>query len=209
MYRSYSVFVWRNIAIIAVFGGGGFLLGYVFAGLFVGTLLCLIWHLLHFYDLQRWLREDLTAPPPPMQDRFWLDIQHRLLRLQQRGRKRRRKLKRVCQDFLDAISSMPDGVVLLDRDLKVEWCNRTATDFLGLDREKDKDLLISTLIRQPAFIEFINRRQWQNKVEIGAPGNPEQRFSLRLVEFGKKRYLLMVSDITEIRRVDRMRVVFV
>jgi two-component system phosphate regulon sensor histidine kinase PhoR len=202
---------WRHALIIVFSGIAGFLINHTFAGLFAGTLLCLIWHLVHLQLLLRWLQRDFAPPFPPMQDRVWLHIRQTLLQWRDREQKRKRKHKpkRIFQQFLDAIAALPDGVILLNRGKQVEWCNQAAKDFLGLAVEKDIGLPIGTLIRQPAFVEFLNRWRADEKVEIGSPLNPEQWLCLRLVNFGKKRHLLLVTDVSETRRVERMRRDFV
>lgn len=201
----------RNILLIA--GGGfiGLLIDQIFAALFLATLICLFWQLFHFYQLNRWLQHNIREKesPPQVRDPFWTGIYRTVSSLQQHERKRKRKMKRILQQFLDAISALPDAVILLDKNEQVEWCNQAAQNFLGLDPSRDIGLPIRTLIRQPSFIEFLSQWQKDESIIISSPLKSELQLKVRMLAFGKKRRLLLLTDVSEALRVERMRRDFV
>ena len=204
--------IWRNALVISACGIFGIFIEQIFAALFLGTLGCLIWHLTHLYQLDRWLNEGIKESLPSVSDSFWANIYRAFFQLNQRERKRKRKIKRIVQQFLDAISALPDAVILLNKDEQVEWLNRAAQESLGLDPARDVGLPIHTLIRQPIFVEFLGRWQQAEQDEdvvISSPLDAELQFSVRIVAFGKKRHLLLAIDISEAHRVERMRRDFV
>ena len=57
--------------------------------------------------------------------------------------------------FRQAMSLLPDGVVIMDDVLFLEWCNPAAQRHLGLQLERDKGMRVTNLIRNPAFIDYI------------------------------------------------------
>lgn len=209
MRRPLLEIIWRNVFVISCCGLFGIFLDQIFAALFIGTLVCLVWHLTHLYHLDRWLNEGIRDSLPSVFDSFWASIYRAFFQLHLRERKRKRKIKRILQQFLDAISALPDAVILLDKDEQVEWCNRAAQNFLGLDPVRDIGLPIHTLIRQPVFVEFLARWQQDEEIIISSPLDSELQLNVRMVAFGKKRHLLLATDISEARRVERMRRDFV
>jgi two-component system phosphate regulon sensor histidine kinase PhoR len=60
-------------------------------------------------------RRRACAAPAPAREQQVLDAERRL------------------QEFLAAIQASPNGVVLLDRDGRIEWCNQTAAEHFGFD----------------------------------------------------------------------------
>ena len=55
------------------------------------------------------------------------------------------------EEFLVALESSPNGVVLLDENGRIEWCNLTAATHFGFDAERDRLQSIGNLVRDPAF----------------------------------------------------------
>ena len=70
----------------------GLLVDQLLLVLFLGVSVCLVWHQVRLYRLERWIRKDMRVPPP-LQDDIWDDVYRRILRLRHRGRKRKRKLE--------------------------------------------------------------------------------------------------------------------
>lgn len=54
-------------------------------------------------------------------------------------------------EFLSAIQASPSGVVLLDAQGRIEWCNQMATQHFGFDAQRDVMQHIANLVREPAF----------------------------------------------------------
>jgi two-component system phosphate regulon sensor histidine kinase PhoR len=105
------------------------------------------------------------------------------------------------QSFLSAIHASPNGVVVLDADQRIEWCNQTAADLLGLDAARDVGQHLVHLVRYPAVVDYIAAADWSHEVRF-------ERLALQLHPYHNQA-LLLVRDITDIERADRMRRDFV
>lgn len=121
--------------------------------------------------------------------------------------------KAQLTDFLLAIQSSPNGVVLLDKAGHIEWCNTAGGAHWGLDSQRDLGQLITHLVRDPAFLALMH---------ASAPGVVEQRLEGRGVTgagpvvlgvivhgYGEGRRLLLSRDVTLQDQAEAMRRDFV
>jgi len=58
--------------------------------------------------------------------------------------------------FRQTLSALPDGVVLLRKDLVIQWMNRIAERDLSLDPEKDVGKKLTDVFTNPEFIHHIS-----------------------------------------------------
>ena len=56
--------------------------------------------------------------------------------------------------FRQTLSALPDGVVLLRKDLVIQWMNRIAERDLSLDPEKDVGKKLTDVFTNPEFSTF-------------------------------------------------------
>ena len=196
----------------------GFLLGgALFVGWLIGypqTLLLiamggyLAWHLYNLYRLERWYHKRKRFHPPEAGG-IWGEVFHDIYLLQQRNRKRKRKLARMLSRFNESTSAMPDATVVLNADDQIEWFNKAAERYLGLNPKQDVGQRIDNLLRHPSFIEFLSRGDFSKPLELPSPMGNEHTLSIRVVPYGNKRRLLVVRDITRMKHLERVRQDFV
>lgn len=205
--------LWRIVAgtltVLMLAGLLGLLLGRPFLLLCLGALACLSWQFLHLYWLDRWLLSDLKAPTPQALDGFWREVYDYFLRLRQRNRRRKRKLSRTLQNFQQGVSAIPDAIVVLNKQDQVVWCNLAAQRLLGLGPMRDRGLAIASLVRHPAFIDYLGAWPERESVLFNSPVDTEIKLRARLLPYTKKQQLLWVSDVSQSQRVEQMRRDFV
>ena len=159
----------------------------------------------------RWLRApDVRALPRV--DGLWGEAVDRMRRALAQREQRAEDGERRLEAFLDAIRASPNGVVLLDAEGRIEWCNDTATDHLGLDPRRDLQQHIVNLLRDPEFAAFFHGRSREQDVVVPAPGSTPARpvkLSLRLHPYGEGRLLLLSRDVTALEQAEFMRRDFV
>ncbi|MFX7090615.1 PAS domain-containing protein, partial [Acinetobacter baumannii] len=56
------------------------------------------------------------------------------------------------EQFLSAIEASPNGVLMLDAQEHILWCNRSSADHFSLDPKRDLQQRITNLVRAPAFV---------------------------------------------------------
>ena len=158
-------------------------------------------------QLLHWLRGSQTAGAP-RDTGWWGELGYRIERsLRLRDRAVERESQRLAH-FLSAIEASPNGVILLDEQDQIEWCNQIAADHCGLDPVRDRQQRITNLVRAPAFVAFLQAPSAGEPLLIASPGGPRS-LSLILRPYGDGQRLLLTQDITERERADAMRRDFV
>ena len=88
------------------------------------------------YRVRSWLRHGDLAMAPQMSG-WWGVLSDRARKLL---RERERSIdagEQRLKDFLSAIQASPNGVLMLDANAQIEWCNQTAATHLGIHPERD------------------------------------------------------------------------
>lgn len=137
------------------------------------------------------------------------DRARRLLRDQSRDLKHSNQR---LDDFLAAIQASPNGVVLLDKNQQIEWCNLTAASHFGLNPAKDISQHITNLVRDPDFKTYLAAEDYVNDVTISGKNNSSNRASRLAVHvhrYGEGKKLLLSNDVTAIEAAESMRRDFV
>ncbi len=161
--------------------------------------------------LERWLRS--TGLDHPLKwSGVWLEIGHRIQRLLKQREKATAELEQRLRDFLQAIQASPNGVILLDSEGRIEWCNGTASAHLGLDIHRDHLQHIVHLVRDPVFSKYYAQDRHHEEVTIdgrAATLSRNIKLSVHLHAYGEGRQLLLTRDITTLAQADAMRRDFV
>ena len=166
------------------------------------------YHLWHLAKLARWLADPLTGRVPEGRG-SWDDILTALHRHERDGVRREQLLAESLIRFRRAAQALPDGVVILDAENRIEWCNDTAVAQLGLDARRDAGQAIGNLIRAPAFVEYLAGGDHARALPIKVPVGSTGVLALQLIPYGEAQKLLLARDVTQEERIDTMRRDFV
>ena len=180
--------------------------GAVFGGA-LGAAALAAWDNVRGRAVMDWLRAPQAGLAPRVVG-WWGEMACRIERaLRQRDADIAQEKQRL-QEFLQAIEASPNGVLLLDQGDQIEWCNKTAAEHFGLDRERDRRQRVTNLVRTPAFVLYMQRGQYDESVAITAPGG---RGTLQVLvrRYGDGMKLMLSQDITERERAEAMRRDFV
>ena len=165
----------------------------------------LLWHAKHLARLHRWL-----AHPGPGQvpegESIWDKVLAALHRFERAAAKREDGLADALASMRRAVQALPDGVVILDRANRIEWCNLTAEGHLQLDGQTDIGQNIANLVREPEFIEYLRA---PGKGAVRVERGHKRALTLQLIPFGQSQKLLLSRDVTQAERLDAMRRDFV
>jgi two-component system, OmpR family, phosphate regulon sensor histidine kinase PhoR len=157
---------------------------------------------LHYlYRLSRWL-DNPTHSKLPDGWGAWTDIFARLYRMRRDDEKNQIELAEWLARFRQAMSLLPDGVVIMDDVLFLEWCNPAAQKHLGLQLERDKGMRVTNLIRNPAFIDYIILGRYEQPLTLSVK---ERKLIVQIIPFENRRQILVTHDATESERIDMMR----
>src|ERR1700692_474923 len=107
-----------------------------------GIALLAITQLHYLYRLSIWL-DNPDQEKLPDGWGAWTDIFARLYRLRRDDEKNQTELTEWLARFRQAMHLLPDGVVIMDDVLFLEWCNPAAEQHLGLTHERDKGMRVT------------------------------------------------------------------
>ena len=179
-----------------------------FAGALAGVALAVAYDLLRARPLLNWLRGTQTQDAP-RNTGFWGELAYRVERaLRSREQDLAHERERLAQ-LLSAIDASPNGVILIDENERIEWCNATAADHLGLEPTRDLRQRVTNLVRAPAFVAHLQAGKSDQAVTFELPGRPGA-LAVWVRPYGAEgQKLLLTQDITERLRTDEMRRDFV
>ncbi len=189
----------------------GVRLGLQVVGAVMGlTTVATLWALREEWRSRRlidWLRRDVDAPAPTLPGR-WGDVAYHT---EKALRARERELAAAHADqaqFLEAFEATPNGVLLLDERHHVVWCNRVAADHFGLDPERDRLQLITNLVRQPAFVDYLLLGEHDEPLIMNSPRH-QGSLSILVRRYSADRLMILMQDISAREQADAMRREFV
>ncbi len=150
------------------------------------------------------LREWLTAPDLhaiPDGSGAWRDIFSRLQALRKKERKQHLELGNALERFRLAAQALPDGVILLDDRMHIEWLNDAACRHFAFDPARDIGTLAGQLIRQSEFHNLMGAYRaapGQRSALLRASANGSERvLSVMLLPFADTGTLLVSTDVSE------------
>jgi len=163
------------------------------------------YHVRHLARLSLWLADPIPGRVPEGSG-TWDDVLSALHKYERAAVRRESLLEDALTRFRRAAQALPDGVVMLDGESHIEWCNNAAAAQLGLDPRADVGQAIANLLRAPAFVDYLAARDQAGAVrmQIG-----DAVFALQLVPYGESQKLLLSRDVTQAERLETMRRDFV
>src|SRR3974390_1671702 len=155
-YRFILPAVARLAVVGAICAAAGWLLeARVGLWLAAGTLgLLYLGQLAYLAILGNWLeRPSLSTIPNGVG--AWGEVFARLYRQQRASEIAQQRLIDNEERFRRTVSALPDGIVLIDASLQIEWCNPVAERHLGILLKRDQGLRLTNLVRDPAFVAYM------------------------------------------------------
>ena len=158
-----------------------------------------------------WLaRPDAAAGP--VVGGMWGEATYRATRALRAEQQRADDSVQRLRDFVAAIQASPNGVILLDPEGRIEWCNDIAARHFGIDPQRDRMQHIGNLVREPAFTAYYASKDYDRDVKVigrdDKPGHPV-KLSVHLHPYGGGHKLMLSNDVTALAQADAMRRDFV
>jgi len=168
---------------------------------FLVLTMLVIMQLRYMYQLSLWLDQPEEVR---LSDGWgsWTEIFAKLYRLRRDDERSRNELAEWLSRFRQAMSQLPDGVVIMDDVLFLEWCNPVAEQHLGLSMTTDKGMRVTNLVRSPEFIDYIILGRYDEPLTLKLG---ERKLIVRLIPFENRRQILVTHDVTELDKIEQMR----
>lgn len=201
----------------------GAILGYFFSpasqknfeSITLGMLMALVCaHMMAGWQAEKfltWLQQP-ALDPHKKHSAFWGNAADRIVRLLKNKESQRLASEESLRQFLAAIQASPHGVIILDKDTRIQWSNQTASEHLGLDPKLDLQQLIGNMLRNPIFSNYVNSKSFDHEVIIEGRDHridSPHKVGVQLFPYGDGRMLLLSRDVTLIEQAETMRRDFV
>lgn len=183
-----------------------------FAGLLAGVAVVAVPLARDYYYLEKLQRISLQKDGPASftSSGAWGDAFSKIERLALDARTQIESLEARHARFIQGFQASPNGVVMLDARLHIEWCNASAESFLGINFRKDNLQNITYLVRHPDFVNYLSMRSFEQPIKIDRMGfSNESTITVQVFPFGDNQLLLLAQDVTDLQKTEAMRRDFV
>jgi len=170
----------------------------------VGSVLYLISHLYWLHRLLKWFKNPELAFMPVGLG-AWEEVFAAIYHEQRLHNRSQTQLTSALDRFRHAASALPDGVVLLNGNDQIEWCNPKAEKQLGLSMKTDAGQQISYLVRHTSFIEYLQAQHYPEPIKLESLRQPGTTLEIQIVPFGLNQKLLLCRDISQLEKLEHMR----
>ena len=199
------------IGILMLLGAGaliGWFYGHADWGLLVAALMALAWQARQLLTFNRALHTgDFDAFR--YGEGIWQQIFSRFSFEQERTRRAKSDYRRLLREIRQSTDAMPDGAIIVDEDNEILMCNRAAKHLAGFKRKKDRGQRVDNILRDPQLTELLRSGDYSREIEITSPVQDDAWLNCRVVPYGANQKLILLRDITDRRRLMRMRRDFV
>jgi two-component system phosphate regulon sensor histidine kinase PhoR len=166
-----------------------------------GLAVVVVVQLQYLYLLSDWLDNPEGVKMPDGWG-AWSDIFAKAYKLRLEGERKRTELGEWLTRFRQAMSLLPDGVVIMDDVLFLEWCNPAAERHLGLQNERDNGMRVTNMIRSPEFIDYVILGRYDQPLTLTLKN---RKLIMQIIPFEDRRQIMVTHDATEAERIEMMR----
>ncbi len=150
-----------------------------------------------------------TEPP---RGGLYGDLADRIRHLLRAHHKAQMQSRMRLQEMMAAMQASPNGLVLLDAQGRIEWCNLVAAQHFGLDAQRDVQQYVVNLLRDPAFTAYMAAGDPSRAVVVAgvqSTSSRQVRLSVQVHPYGDGRRLMLSRDVTLLEQAEAMRRDFV
>jgi len=201
----------RVLLVLGISLATGIALDRIFLLCTIGLLLTIIWYFKSLAGFLNYVRYEAEDNLPEMRG-----IIDELIRgfEQVRGdyRQREIKLTEIIARYEETTAALPDAVVVTSEEGGIEWANKKAAVYLGVNWPMDRGQRLHNLFRSPELLKYLQQLEDQAAPEVLELVSPEDQdlvIEIRVIRYGNAYMLLVARDITEFQRINRIRKDFI
>jgi two-component system phosphate regulon sensor histidine kinase PhoR len=199
------------IGLALLLGAGatiGWLYGHAGFGLMAAAAVALVWQVRQLLSFDRAMRTG-DFDNFRLGEGIWEQIFSRLHYEHEKAARYKKSYRQLLREIQKSTNAMPDGAVILTADNEIVSCNRAAKQLAGLKRKKDRGQRIDNILRDPGLLRVLQDDDPVTDIEMASPVNDGGWLDCRVVPYGADQRLLLLRDVTETRRLRKMRRDFV
>ncbi len=118
------------------------------------------------------------------------------------------RLAAQLRDLRTAARALPDALVLLDADGRVQWANPAAGRLLGITWPSDRGVCLADRFAHQELGTWL-REGGDNADGVASPAAAGVRVQCAFIDYGDRRRLLVARDVSRLTRLERVRRDFV
>ena len=199
--------VFRILVVVAAGGALGWHLGNALAGLSIAALGVLLFWSHQIWRLDVWLRD--TSKTPPDLYGIWGEIVARIYKQRRKAIATEERLQSTVDYLLASFAAMRDGVIIVESNGAIRWCNEAAQRLLTLRYPDDIGQAITNLVREPEVIRYLQAADFAEPLVFESGGTRKSNLQLIVTRFAEGDTLLFVRDVSDQVRTEQMRRDFV
>lgn len=185
----------------------GWTIGFPMTGALIGFALVLTYWSYQLWSMDRWLID--PERPPSTAFGLWHDRFMAIYKRQRRSAREVVALQGRIDYLMDSFESMRDGVVIVDVQGSVKWCNTAACDQLGLRYPQDNGQILVNLVRDPVFVSYFSERNFKDPLQFVVGDHERITLEVTVTQFADQDLLLFFRDVSKLARLEQMRRDFV
>jgi two-component system phosphate regulon sensor histidine kinase PhoR len=120
-----------------------------------------------------------------------------------------RRFAAQLHDLRTAADALADAIVLLDREGRARWFNRAAERLLGLERRRDRGVLLRERLHGSELGGWLSDGRGEPDADVPAPAAPQIWINVTLIPFDDGQQVLLARDISQLTRLEQVRRDFV
>ncbi len=201
--------LWNYAAILACAAVLGYVIdatAWVMLAVAIGII---IWQLHCVNLIQQWLDNSSDTHLPEMDGLFYL-LHKKLTKRNQQYSKRKKQLTAYLAQFRKAVSALPDAIVLIDANGKIEWANSHSAALLGIRWPEDASVRFKDLMRHPEMETLVSKPLKSDQVaEINSLAINDQTINIKSVPYSETTRMIIARDVSQLIKVNQLHTDFV
>lgn len=180
--------------------------------LIVYLILWLIYHLRHIAHLHNRLQHPHKQPEIPYgSNTLWGELFDRLDLNRRRSLRHQNRLRQTLKRFQTAAQALPNGIMLINRDGRIEWLNYTAYDHLQLTPQAALGNPAKKQISLPQWQTFLEDDHDSAHVQLSLPQKNGIARQIRLVRipFTHQSKIIISEDVSRAEQLNATRTAFI
>lgn len=201
--------IWKFSSLLLCAGIAGIITDFFLLAVLLVAIGIIVWQTYRLNLLYKWTLNERDNPMPETSGLTYL-LHREINRRNIQNKNRKRQLTTLLNQFRQAISVLPDAIVLVNNEGKIEWANSNAKNVLGIRWPEDSQLRFSDLIRYPEVDKILRQKEPQNEgVIVNSQLHSGQTINIKAVRYTNGLRMIIARDVSRLIKVNQIHSDFV
>ncbi len=205
--------IWKFISLLLVAVIFGYNVGQIALTMLITCLGIIAWQIYRIDTLYKWVSNPKRHPMPEVSGQLY-QLYHTINRNNTKYAKRKRKLSAYLTQFRKAVGALPDAIILIDDNGKIEWANKNAHTVLGIRWPDDSNVRFGDLIRYPEVDVLLDKSRSKSAstergVVVSSISNSDFKISFKCVRYTDSLRMIIARDVSRLIKVNQLHSDFV